>query len=259
MVRVAKEAYTYEYELKLRKEQNDGELNKELAALRETLSAISAEIATYQAQMDTARERETNRANSFARQRLVEAEGEASANAALLEAQALDIRAVSGAAAPEILEYRFEQEVLERLEGVADHLPQVVKLGAEDGQPIDFLAIARHMVGSGDQPLYTAADMQMIRERIEEIRSRIRERSEEIERLRTLEAEGPDTDAHEPEAERATEDRVEEIRQSVTDESIQQRVERIEQGGDVPPEGGMPPPQDTPPERPNGFEGGEQR
>ncbi|MGB5936587.1 MAG: SPFH domain-containing protein, partial [Ornithinimicrobium sp.] len=31
MVRVAKEAYTYEYELQLRKEQNDGDLNKDLA------------------------------------------------------------------------------------------------------------------------------------------------------------------------------------------------------------------------------------
>jgi regulator of protease activity HflC (stomatin/prohibitin superfamily) len=64
MVRVAKEAYTYEYELRLRKEQDEGDLNKEMASLRETLSAISAEIATYQAQIDTARERETNRANA---------------------------------------------------------------------------------------------------------------------------------------------------------------------------------------------------
>jgi SPFH domain / Band 7 family len=113
MVRVAKGAYTYEYELRLRKEQDEGELRGELASLRETLSAISAEIATYQAQIDTARERETNRAN--ARQRMVEAESEANANAALLEAQALDIRAVSSAAAPEILEYRFQQDVLDRL------------------------------------------------------------------------------------------------------------------------------------------------
>ncbi len=73
MVRVAKEAYTYEYELSLRKEQDEGELNKELASLRETLSAIQAEVASYQAQIDTARERETNRANARARQRMVEA------------------------------------------------------------------------------------------------------------------------------------------------------------------------------------------
>jgi hypothetical protein len=42
MVRVAKGAYTYEYELRLRKEQDEGELRGELASLRETLSAISA-------------------------------------------------------------------------------------------------------------------------------------------------------------------------------------------------------------------------
>ena len=76
MVRVAKEAYTYEYELRLRKEQDEGELRGELASLRETLSAISAEIATYQAQIDTARERETNRANASARERMVEAESD---------------------------------------------------------------------------------------------------------------------------------------------------------------------------------------
>ena len=55
IVRVAKEAYTYQYELDLRKEQDEGELNKELASLRETLSAIRAETAKYQAQIDTAR------------------------------------------------------------------------------------------------------------------------------------------------------------------------------------------------------------
>src|SRR5690606_16905632 len=49
MVRVAKEAYTYEYELNLRKEQNEGDLVKELAGLQETLSGIEAEIAGYQA------------------------------------------------------------------------------------------------------------------------------------------------------------------------------------------------------------------
>jgi hypothetical protein len=112
MVRVAKEAYTYEYELKLRKEQDEGELTKELAALRETLSGTRAEIASFQARIDTAREKEINRANAYARQRLIEAESEAKANAALLEAQALDIRALSSAASPQILEYRFQLEVL---------------------------------------------------------------------------------------------------------------------------------------------------
>src|SRR5918998_4990549 len=134
MVRVAKEAYTYEYELKLRKEQDEGELNKDLAALRETLSGIRAEIATYQAQGDTAREREVDRANAYARRLMIEAESVAKANAALLEAQALDLRAVTPASFPEILQYRFRQDVLERLDAVADHLPQIVQLGAADGQ-----------------------------------------------------------------------------------------------------------------------------
>jgi hypothetical protein len=39
---------------------------------------------------------------------MIEAGSTANANAALLEAQALDIRAVSSAAAPGILEYRFQ-------------------------------------------------------------------------------------------------------------------------------------------------------
>jgi hypothetical protein len=241
MVRVAKEAYTYQYELQLKKEQNEGELNKELAELRETLSAIQAEIATYQAQIDTARERETNKANSRARQRMVEAESSANANAALLEAQALDIRAVSGAAAPEILEYRFQQELLERLAAVADRLPRVVQVG-DSGGKVDFLEIARGMVGTGTEPLFTPEDMRAIRSRMAEIQARIRERGAEIDRL--VSAPEPAAGGEPPaesvaqeaaRVEAANAERVEEIRKSVTDERIQQRVERIgDEGEDVP-------------------------
>ncbi len=229
MVRVAKEAYTYEYELSLRKEQDEGELNKELASLRETLSAIQAEVASYQAQIDTARERETNRANARARQRMVEAESTANANAALLEAQALDIRAVSGAAAPEILEYRFQQDVLEKLESVAERLPQVVQLGENGGQTIDFLTIARQMIGTGGEPLFTPEDMQKIRERMEEIQERIREREQEIEDVVSAEqsiTEGEPQEPHAAEEENA--ERLEEIRRSVTDEAVKERVERLQ-------------------------------
>lgn len=233
MVRVAKEAYTYQYELQLKKEQNEGELNKELAELRETLSAIQAEIATYQAQIDTARERETNRANSRARQRMVEAESSANANAALLEAQALDIRAVSGAAAPEILEYRFQQELLERLAAVADRLPRVVQVGDSRGA-VDFLEIARGMIGTGSEPLFTPEDMRAIRERMAEIQARIRDRGAEIDRLVSAPERAPgSTPPSESVAqeaarvEAANAERVEEIRKSVTDERIQQRVEEI--------------------------------
>ncbi len=231
MVRVAKEAYTYQYELRLRKEQDEGDLNKEMASLRETLSAISAEIATYQAQIDTARERETNRANARAKERMVEAESTANANAALLEAQALDIRAVSSAAAPEILEYRFQQDVLERLESVAERLPQVVQMGAADGEDaVDFLKIARRMIGVGDDSLFTDEDMQSIRDRMSEIQGRIETRQREIESLSTVNAAEPEEELQaQPAAEEATADRIEEIRQSVTDESIKERVERMSQ------------------------------
>ncbi len=182
MVRVAKEAYTYEYELQLRKEQNDGDLNKDLASLNETLSAIQADIARYQAQMDTALERETNRADSLARQRFVEAESTANANAALLEAQALDIRAVSAALAPEILDYRYQQDMLTQLESLASSLPQIVRVGG-DSEGVDFLQIARQLIGDSDVPLFSEEDMEAIRSRKPAIEERVASRRADIEHL----------------------------------------------------------------------------
>ncbi|MGB3763514.1 MAG: SPFH domain-containing protein [Ornithinimicrobium sp.] len=182
MIRVAKEAYTYEYELQLRKEQNDGDLNKDLASLNETLSAIQADIARYQAQMDTALERETNRADSLARQRFVEAESTANANAALLEAQALDIRAVSAALAPEILDYRYQQDMLGQLESLASSLPQIVRIGG-DSEGVDFLQVARQLIGDSDTPLFTDADMDSIRSRKGAIEERVASRKAEISHL----------------------------------------------------------------------------
>ncbi|MEV0619879.1 SPFH domain-containing protein [Nonomuraea sp. NPDC050404] len=178
MVRVAKEAYTYEYELQLRKEQNEGDLIKELAGLQETLSAIQAEIAGYQARMDTALERASHQATAQARQRLVEAESTANANSALLEAQALDIRALSAAEAPEILDYRFQQDLLAKLESVAARLPQVVQVGEQTD--IDFLALAQQLVGGKDAVLFSAEDMAAIRGRLDEIGARVRGREAEI-------------------------------------------------------------------------------
>jgi regulator of protease activity HflC (stomatin/prohibitin superfamily) len=220
MVRVAKEAYTYEYQLQLRKEQNEGDLNKELASLTETLSAIQADIAQYQAQMDTALERETNRARALARQRFVEAESTAQANAALLEAQALDIRAVSAAEAPEILNYRFQQDLLDKLEAVADSLPQLVQIG--DGETaIDFLQVAQQLIGGADQVLFSEEDIAAIRVRLAEIEERIAAREPEIVALLgeqdTAEAVQPDPGASDPGA-----DRVEEIRQSVAEPGAEQ-------------------------------------
>jgi regulator of protease activity HflC (stomatin/prohibitin superfamily) len=182
MIRVAKEAYTYQYELQVRKQADEGDLNRELAVLQEQLSAISAEIATYQAQIDTAREKEVNRANAYASQLLAEAESTAKANAALLEAQALDIRAVSTASFPEILQYRYQQDVLDRLEAVADHLPQIVQAGGDERQ-IDYLETARRMLGIAEAPLYSPDDVRTIRERMEQITARIRERGAQIEQL----------------------------------------------------------------------------
>ncbi|MDH2392567.1 SPFH domain-containing protein [Streptomyces sp. HNM0663] len=193
MVRMAKEAYTHEYALMLRKEQDEGDLSKELASSQETLSAIQADIAQYQAQMDTAVERETNRAEALARQRYVQAESEAKANAALLEAQALDIRAVTAAEAPEILEYRYQQQVLDTLEQVADHLPRLVRIGGSaDGggsAGVDFLQLARELVGERGVELFTDADMAAVRARLHEVADRIASREAEISAL--LEADRP--------------------------------------------------------------------
>ncbi|WP_067965326.1 SPFH domain-containing protein [Nocardiopsis trehalosi] len=244
MVRVAKEAYTYEYELQLRKEQNEGDLNKELASLNETLSAIQADIAQYQAQMDTALERETNRARALARQRFVEAESTANANAALLEAQALDIRAVSAAESPEILDYRFQQDVLDKLESVADSLPQVLHIGDGDAASVDFLRIAQGIIGEADNTLFSDEDMGEIRGRLHAISARIAEREAEIRELldtddATVEAPRPGAGDDVPGA-----DRVEEIRQSVADEAIEDRIAAAPPAPGAPAAGGPGEPTD---------------
>ena len=184
VIKVAKEAYTYQYELQLRKEQDEGELNKELASLREQLSEIRAEIATYQAQIDTAKEKAINRSNAYAQQLLIEAESEAKANAALLEAQALDIKLLNSARYPEILEYRFRKETLNKLEEVADKLPQVINVGPSEGNDINFMTIARKMLGVKDTPLYSTDEIESIRRKVNEVKTRIEKRAVQIETLR---------------------------------------------------------------------------
>ncbi|MGB3186956.1 MAG: SPFH domain-containing protein [Ornithinimicrobium sp.] len=237
MVRVAKEAYTYEYELQLRKEQNDGDLNKDLAQLNETLSSIQADIARYQAQMDTALERETNRADSLARQRFVEAESTANANAALLEAQALDIRAVSAALAPEILDYRYQQDMLAQLESLASSLPQIVRVGG-DSEGVDFLHIARQLIGDSDVPLFSSEDMDAIRNRKGTIEERVASRKEEITHLLRPPEETQveivsESDSHQ---DQDSVDRMEEIRRSVADDRAGSPPSTTEQ---IQPEGGQ--------------------
>ena len=228
MIRVAKEAYTYDYELSLKKEQNEGDLNKDLASLNESLSAIQADIARYQAQMDTALERETNRAEAVARQRFVESESEANANAALLEAQALDIRALSAALAPEILDYRYQQDMLDKMEAVSDSLPQIVRVG-EESEGVDYLQIARQLVGGQDQQLFSTEDMAAIRARQSDIAERVSSRESEIEDL--LQApEETDVEilpASETDIDVEGEQRLDEIRQSVTDDSVSAQLGEV--------------------------------
>ncbi|MCC6169620.1 MAG: SPFH domain-containing protein [Caldilineaceae bacterium] len=204
IIRVAKEAYTYQYELNLRKEQDEGELNKELASLRETLSEIRAEIAKYQAQIDTAREKEVNRANAYAHRLRIEAESEAKANAALLEAQALDVRAAGSAFFPEILEFRFQEDILDKLESIATQLPQIVHLGPHDADAVDFMSIARQMLGVSTDALYSDEDMQAIRGRLDSILTRIDERTRQIGGMVEAEKEVAALTQREPGAESAT-------------------------------------------------------
>ncbi|MGH3507452.1 MAG: SPFH domain-containing protein [Nocardioidaceae bacterium] len=221
MVRVAKEAYTYEYELQLRKEQNEGDLNKDLASLNETLSSIQAEIAQYQAQMDTALERETNRARAMARQRFVEAESTANANAALLEAQALDIRALSAAEAPEILDYRYQQDMLSKLESLAASLPQIVQVGGDGSDGVDFLRIAQQLVGGASSQLFSDEELAQIRTRQPEISERVSARQAEISGLLKTDERTVSTVAPEPDDELPGAERVEEIRRSVSTDSVE--------------------------------------
>ena len=252
MIRVAKEAYTYEYELNLKKEQNEGDLNKDLASLNENLSAIQADIARYQAQMDTALERETNRANAMARQRFVESESTARANAAMLEAQALDIRALSAALAPEILDYRYQQDMLDKMESLAESLPQIVRVGGEaDG--VDYLQIARELVGGQDQQLFSEQDMADIQSRKSDIAERVDGRKDEIEVL----LQAPEATEVEilPESEPVDdpegEEVLDQIRASVTDESVTAQLEGVSDSGSL-TAADRPAPQQPAPQQPQG-------
>ena len=165
------------------KEQDEGDLNKDLASLRENLSAIKAEIATHQAQIDTAREKATNRANAYAERILIEAESEAKANAALLEAQALDIKAINSARFPEILEYRYQQEVLDQIESVAGRLPQIFNVSAAEANKIDFMDLSRQMLGVQSDKLYSDEEVGQMRGHVDELTKRITNRKKQIDAM----------------------------------------------------------------------------
>jgi hypothetical protein len=150
------------------------------------LSEINAEIATYQAQIDTAKEKAINRANAYAQQLLIEAESEAKANAALLEAQSLDIKMLNNARYPEILEYRFRQETLNKLESIAGNLPQIINIGTPDDNKVNFMIVARQMLGVKDTPLYSREDIEEIRQKMDKITVRIKERARRIQEIETI-------------------------------------------------------------------------
>lgn len=114
---------------------------------------------------------------------MIEAESEAKANAALLEAQALDIRAVSSAYYPEILAYRYRQDILNRMAGIAHKLPKIINIGNDAQSNLNYMRVAQQMLGLTDQTLFTQEEMSQLRERGGDIMARIKERSGRIENL----------------------------------------------------------------------------
>jgi hypothetical protein len=110
----------------------------------------------------------------------------------------------------------------------------VVQIGDQGGDDaVDFLQISRRMIGTGDEPLFTPEDMQAIRDRMEEIQARIRERARELDSLADGQGRTPEEEPQQhPAAEDENADRIEEIRQSVTDEAVRERVERLGHDGE---------------------------
>jgi hypothetical protein len=90
---------------------------------------------------------------------------------------------MSAAYYPQILEYRFQQDVLEKVQSVADKLPQVVQMGDSHDAPIDFMTIAQQIMGIQDAKLYSEEDIQALRKRINEIAARVKERANHINKL----------------------------------------------------------------------------
>jgi hypothetical protein len=81
------------------------------------------------------------------------------------------------------LEYRYKREVLDKITAVADKLPQIVNIGEAKNNNIDFMAVARQMMGIEDKPLYTEDEIRSIRGRAKEIMGRIKERTIKLNEL----------------------------------------------------------------------------
>src|SRR5699024_799640 len=99
-----------------------------------------------------------------------------------------------------ILEYRYEQDILNKLESIAEHLPLLVSFGdRSDGQQqeIDYLATARQLLGAPDGGSgISEAELAAISERADEIQQRIEEREDEIAELLST----PDEEESDPAA-----------------------------------------------------------
>lgn len=74
--------------------------------------------------------------------------------------------------------------MLEKIDAVAGHLPQLIQLGTTAGQ-LDYQATVRQMLGIDDKPLYAETDLTAMQQRLPEIRTRIEQRSREIEQIVT--------------------------------------------------------------------------
>ena len=185
MIRVAKEAYTYQYELQLRKEQNEGDLNKELAVCARRCPASAPTSPTYQARMDTARERETNRANADARQRLVEAESPARRRTPPCWRRR---RSTSAPSAPPRRRRSWTTASSRTCSTSLEASPATCRSWCRSGEhrPEHRLrspSPGRCSAATRSATLYTAADMEAIRERLDAIEARIAERMTRIEAL----------------------------------------------------------------------------
>ena len=114
------------------------------------------------------------------------------------------------------------------MEAVSDSLPQIVRVG-EESEGVDYLQIARQLVGGQDQQLFTSEDMAAIRSRQSDIAERVSSRESEIEDL--LQApEETDVEilpASETDIDVEGEQRLDEIRQSVTDDSVSAQLGEV--------------------------------
>src|SRR5690606_5486899 len=138
----------------------------------------------------------------------------------------------------------------DKMESLAQALPQIVRVGG-DAEGVDYLHIARELVGGAEHKLFSDEDMADIQSRKGDIAERVDGRTSEIEH--PLQAPSateavihpPTEPADDPEGEHV----LDQIRRSVTDEAVTAQLEEVTDTGEVPevdepagqqPESGMP-------------------